>query len=190
MDLNILKSLDSGSGSTIEDYKFLYGFVSLVRPKRIFEVGTHFGVSAIAMAAALKDEGLNSKVISVDIDEKCLQIAKEQIEQVGLSQYVELIHGDSSVAKCYVGFDVAFIDGDHSYEACKKDFENLKNKTTYILLHDSVISEVSMLVREISKSPELEVINLSFGNVGASWSFNKVVYCSFPGIAIVKRLKQ
>lgn len=188
MDFEVLKPLNCGAGSTFGDYKLLYGFVSLVRPQRIFEVGTHFGFSAIAMAAALKDENLNSKIISVDVNPACLQVARQQLERVGLLSFVELIRGDSSVALNYPRFEVAFIDGNHAYEACKKDFENLKDRTTYVLLHDSVITEgVARLVREISESGEFDVLNLDRGQLGDCWSENKIVSRSFPGIAIVKR---
>ena len=187
MDLS-LKSLNSGSGSTLGDYKFLYGFVSLIRPKRILEIGTHRGASTIAMAMALRDEGLeDSRIISVDIIKSYLEIAAEQIERLGLSKYVELVHGNSSMVRNYPFFDVVFIDGNHSYEGCKRDFENVKDKATYIILHDAVSTEdVAKLVKEISRTMEYELLNIDIGNAGEQWSLNKLVYRSFPGIAVVK----
>ena len=136
-----MKGIDTGKGCTLGDYKFLYGFVSMIRPKTIVEIGTNRGGSAVAMAMALRDERLtNSRIVSIDINKGYLEIAKKQLKELGLLKYVFLRHGDSSLVYEYSSFDMAFIDGDHTYEGCFKDFNNLKNKATYILIHDSTQS--------------------------------------------------
>jgi len=46
----------------------LYGLVRFLRPRRILEVGTARGFSALVMAAALRDSGLSDgKIITVDV---------------------------------------------------------------------------------------------------------------------------
>lgn len=183
-----LKGLDTGNGSTLEDYKFLYGFVSLIRPKRILDIGTNMGGSAIAMAMALRDEGLTkSKIVSIDIVETFLRKAQAQIDQLELSDYVELVRGDSSITKTLPSFDVVFIDGDHSFEGCLKDFENVKDKTNYVVIHDSAsIDAVRKAIKTIRETGKYDVLNMDVGNWGEQWSLNRVAYRSYPGIAIVK----
>lgn len=188
MTLETLKELKSGVGSTLGDYKFLYGFISLIKPRRIVEIGTHYGLSAIAMALALRDEGLTkSRILSIDIACHVLEVAKKHLEQLGLQKYVQLVCGDSSIIGEYSRFDVAFIDGDHSYEGCLKDFNNVKDKATYILIHDAAILEgISRAVEEIRTREKYEVFNMNIGDKGEQWSYGKVVYRAYPGIAIIK----
>lgn len=210
MTFETLKKLDSGAGSTLGDYKFLYGFVSLIRPKKIIEIGTNFGLSAIAMAMALRDEGLTeSRIVSIDINPDVLKMAKQQLEQVSLLKYVTLIHGDSSIVESYPQidmvkyitliprrpskvevcppFDMAFIDGEHAYEDCLADFNRLKNRATYILIHDSMGNgEIERVVETIADTGKYDVFNLDVGNAGKQWKLGKVVFRSYPGFTIIK----
>jgi len=184
----VLRMLDTGSGSTLEDYKFLYGFVSLIRPKRIIEIGTNYGGSAVAMAMALRDEKLEeSKIVSIDINLGCLKIAENQLGQLDLLKYVELHHGTSKLVRNYSHFDMAFIDGDHSYEGCLTDFNNIKNNATYILIHDSAqFEEITKAIQIIKNMKIYQVLNLDIGNQGIQWSLNKPKYHSYPGFVIIK----
>ena len=185
MTFEVLKALDGGIGSTLEDYKFLYGFVSLVKPKRVLDIGTNYGLSAIVMAMALRDCNLEeSMVFTVDISESCQEVARKQIGKVGLSKYIKVIYGTSSDIGGF--FDVVFIDGNHSFSGCMKDFNNVANRATYILIHDSTqLHKVSETVKEIRKKGH-SVLNIDIGQRGEAWSHGKVVYRSYPGIAIVK----
>lgn len=189
MGLDVLKALDSGSGCILGDYKFLYGFVSLIKPKRIVEIGTNYGLSAITMALALRDSELTeSKIISIDISLGCLEKAQAQINQLGLSNYVKLIHGDSSIIDEHPPFDLAFIDGDHSLEGCLEDFERLKDKATYIIIHDSTsIDAVGDAIKAIRETGKYDVLNIDVGNMGSQWSLNKIVCRAYSGMALVKK---
>jgi precorrin-6B methylase 2 len=183
-----LKEIYTGEGSTLGDYKFLYGFVSMIRPKTIFEIGTNRGGSAIAMAMALRDEGLKkSRIVSIDVNEGCLEVAQKHLEQLDLQQYVVLRLGDSSLASSYPSFDMVFIDGDHTYEGCLRDFNNVKDKTKYILIHDTTQSDgVRSMVKTIEAEAVYKILNLDVGGPGVQWSLGEPVCYSPPGIAIVK----
>jgi len=186
-----LKKIDTGMGSTLGDYKFLYGFVSMIRPKTIVEIGTNCGGSAVAMAMALRDAGLTkSRIVSIDINKGYLEIARNQLKKLGLLKYVFLRHGNSSLVYDYASFDMAFIDGDHTYEGCLADFHNLKNKTTYVLIHDSAQNEgVSKAVENIERMKSYKVFNLDIGEHGPQWSLGKPVYNAYPGISLVTKRK-
>lgn len=183
-----LKEIDTGKGSTLGDYKFLYGFVSMIRPKNIVEIGTNRGGSAVVMAMALRDEGLtDSKIVSIDVNEGYLGIAEKQLKQLDLLKYVDLCLGDSSLVHECPFFDMAFIDGDHTYEGCLADFNNLKNRATYILIHDSTQEDGALkVVRDVEGMRSYKVLNFNVGNQGIQWSFGKPVYHAFPGIAVIK----
>ena len=188
MTFEVLKKLDNSGGSILGDYKFLYGFISLVKPRRILEVGTCYGVSAIVMAMALRDFKLvKSRILTIDINHVVIERATTQIHELGLSKYVEVRCCTSSALDSETFFDVVFIDGDHTYEGCMLDFNNVKDRATYILIHDShQHGGVRQTVEEIKNTGLYEFINIDIGGPGSQWSRNRVVYRSYPGIAVIK----
>lgn len=84
--------------------------------------------------------------------------------------YIEftLIKGDSDVVvKSLPQMEhvCCFIDGNHSYEGCLKDFENIYKKMSrgYILFHDSQFEEVNKVVKRACELPDIK-------NLGQVWS--------------------
>jgi predicted O-methyltransferase YrrM len=79
------------------------------RPKRILEIGTLFGYSAILMARLLPDDG---KVVTIEINERSANISKKNIEGAGLSDKIEVLIGDALevIPKLDGRFDLMFID--------------------------------------------------------------------------------
>jgi caffeoyl-CoA O-methyltransferase len=83
--------------------------------RRILEIGTLGGYSAIHLARALPDDG---GMISLEIDEHHARVARNNIARAGLSDKVEIRVGDAhellaSLTEDNEGpFDVIFIDAD------------------------------------------------------------------------------
>lgn len=86
----------------------------------IVEIGVKYGTSATAFAL-MASPGV--EIHSIDIDDVAGR--KEYWERTGLDQVVTYHLGDSvDIAKTWEkSIDVLFIDGDHSYEGCKRDIE-------------------------------------------------------------------
>jgi caffeoyl-CoA O-methyltransferase len=88
-----------------------------IRPKRILEIGTFTGYSAICMAAGLPDGGV---LHTIDIDEELEDIAAAHIAKAGLTEkIVRHIGKAADVIPTLNGpFDLVFIDADkQAYEA-------------------------------------------------------------------------
>lgn len=111
-----------------EQGQFMTMLVSLLKPRRILEIGTFTGYSAIAMGLALVEEG---KLLTCDIDPHHTTIAKRYWAEAGLENKIELhlrpaletLHHLLSVEQQESSFDLIFIDGDknnypHYYEQC------------------------------------------------------------------------
>src|SRR5215510_2536687 len=62
--------------------KLLHILARMQRAKRILEVGTLGGYSAIWLARALPQDG---RLVTLEIDPKCAQIARENIARAGLA---------------------------------------------------------------------------------------------------------
>jgi predicted O-methyltransferase YrrM len=176
LDLDRLKSLDSSPGSVVGDYCFLYGWVCLLRPERIAETGTSHGLSSIVMAQALQDMGVNGEIFTVDTNAEALIVARRQINAFGFSDRVKIACGDVS-ALAGGRYDLAFIDGDHTYDAARRDIEALHGRTSVLLLHDA--SLCPGVRRAADEFPGRRLLIASA--VGEQWSGGCVVYQSAPG---------
>ena len=130
-----LNKLLRGDGCTAEDYMFIYGLVCTLRPKLIAEVGTNKGASAIIMSSAMEMFDINGQIFTCDIRKEYYEIAIREIQKAGYSNKVNVLHGQVNKLPNLM-YDLAFIDGDHSYEGTKADFDYLKDKCKYILFHD------------------------------------------------------
>lgn len=95
--------------------QFLHLLVRAIRARRILEIGTLGGYSAIWMARALPDDG---RLISLEISEQHASVARGNIARAGLERIVEVrvapaletlarLKADGEAA-----FDLVFIDAD------------------------------------------------------------------------------
>lgn len=142
--------------------RMLYTLVKLIRPGLTVETGCFIGYSTLCMAQALEEVG-SGHIHSFDLfpaDQPVespvlghcrnrLEASRGHIEHAALSHRITLHQGDSSsnisalmgTLKEQPSIDLAFLDGDHTTEGCKKDFfavdPHLK-PGGLILLHDTI----------------------------------------------------
>lgn len=106
--------------------QFMALLVKLIGAKRIIEIGTFTGYSALVMAEALPDEG---RVVTCDVSAEWTAIARRYWRQAGVDRKIELRLApaldtlNELVATAADTFDFAFIDADklslrHYYEHC------------------------------------------------------------------------
>lgn len=95
---------------------FLYQCMRMMNPKRVAELGTFTGYSAISMAMGLSDD---AKLFSIDIDSEIQKIAKKFLSETGKEKSVEFICGNGSdkfqeLLETYgeSSFDFCFLDAD------------------------------------------------------------------------------
>jgi hypothetical protein len=104
------------------------------------EIGTRSGVSTTMFALAARDVG--GRVYTMDITDEKNSDARHNVGLVGGEEYVTFIHADSSKTDFPEPIDVLFIDGDHSYDGVKGDYErhapNVKQGGV-IFFHDACI---------------------------------------------------
>jgi predicted O-methyltransferase YrrM len=105
-----------------EQGQFLALLVRLTGARRILEIGTFTGYSALAMALALPEEG---GIVACDISEDWTRIAREAWVEAGVGERIDLRLApaletlDALLAAGEAGrFDFAFIDADkENYQA-------------------------------------------------------------------------
>ena len=108
---------------------FLYQCIRMMNPKRVFELGTFTGHSAISMALGLS---AGAKLFSIDIDPEMQAVAKNFLQETAKDKNVEFLCGNGSekleeLLNTYgeSSFDFCFIDADkenydHYYEMALK----------------------------------------------------------------------
>jgi predicted O-methyltransferase YrrM len=91
--------------------RLLRSLVIATAAKKILEIGTAIGYSAVWMAQALPPDG---QLISFEIDQSRAATARANVERAGLGTTISVIVGDAArfLHKVAGPFDVIFQDGD------------------------------------------------------------------------------
>ncbi len=136
----------------------LYTLVRSLRPKRMLEVGRARGGSTFIIAEAIKHlEG--AEFVSMDPnnwpEHSIPTILRHNLEEsYGVHFIDEYCPWALPAAKELAGddFDVIFLDGDHSYDAVKRDLLGLLPFLVsggYILMHDSHFHPLRRAINEV-----------------------------------------
>jgi hypothetical protein len=175
-----------------------YGLARALRPKHVVVVGSGFGFSVVCLALALKDnaEGALSFVdpsYSILKDGPLRTVGgasqwddpaqvRAHFRRFGVDQVVT--HFKMTSTEFFAGYtdralpriDLAFIDGNHSYEDVRHDFlATLRHsrRDSYLLLHDTNIyvrellrhAGVKRWLKVIDRRPEcFEVVDFPFSS--------------------------
>ena len=125
----------------------------------VLEIGVSDGTSSLAFLKGLKDRPKGGNLCSVDKD-RCQDLAVKAIrffELEGLWEY-NVKDSCSFFQSNNREFDIVLVDGDHSYEGAKRDFEEslkILRPGGVILIHDTFMGQdsgnhsVSKLIKEI-----------------------------------------
>ncbi|KOP82306.1 class I SAM-dependent methyltransferase [Cytobacillus solani] len=130
---------------------FAYDLVRFMKPKKIVELGTHYGASFFSFCQALKDEGLSSKCFAIDTwqgDEHSglygedVFLTVKDIVDLYYSSIAELVRTtfDEAVSRFEdQSINILHIDGYHTFEAVSHDYQTWLPKLSdngVILFHD------------------------------------------------------
>ncbi len=142
----------------------LYTLTFCLRPRRILEIGTYQGGSALVVNSALQSLGSDGRVFCVDpqpaIDPEHWQL---------LEARTSLVEGHSPdvlpevVRQAGGRFDLVLVDGDHTYEGVLADAEGVLpcvQPGGYILFHDGFHADVKRAIDEFVAAHPKEVIDL------------------------------
>ena len=130
----------------------LYGLARSLKPKVCVEIGSARGKSACAVGLALRRNG-GGKLYAIDphritnwndtnsVDS--LAIITENLRKAGVTEQVEIVRQTSgAAAKGWdKKIDLIFIDGDHSYEGVKADWDLFLphlNEFGVVVFHDTL----------------------------------------------------
>lgn len=128
--------------------KLLHVLAKTIGAKRVLEVGTLGGYSTIWLGRAL---GSGGRLITLEIDEKCAEVATRNIRRAGLSDAVEIRLGpalDAMAGMYRLGvepFDLVFIDADKPATADYFDWALNLTRRGSLIITDNVIRKGQLI---------------------------------------------
>ena len=132
---------------SFDEAAYLYRLVRSLGPATIVEIGRFKGGSTLLMATAM-DRG--ARLISYDLHLPMVRdvygpeqdaLLRTALARYGVDDRVELVVGDSTSAAPKQEYDLVFVDGDHTYEGARADYDvwgNALRVGGHLLYHDAV----------------------------------------------------
>lgn len=141
-----LKDSDAGGLPEINvspnEGKLLYLLAKITGARRILELGLLGGYSTIWLARALPEDG---RLVSLEIDETSIQVARKNLERAGVLSRVDIRHGpaletlEKMVKSRESAFDLIFIDADKANYPAYLDSCLRMTRPGSVILADNVI---------------------------------------------------
>ncbi len=131
-----------------ESIRLLEIIIKIANAKRILEVGSAIGYSAIRMSKATGGE-----VTTIELSDEMADIAEENIKKAGLSDKINLIRGDGrEVIPTIEGeFDLIFID------AAKGQYQEFFNEAKRLLRVGGILVSDNVLFKGMTATDELVI---------------------------------
>jgi len=118
--------------------KVLETFSYMIRPKRVLEIGTYTGYSAICLANGLAEGG---KLITIDVNDEISHVAEKYIEKSGHKENIQFMIGDAKdiIPTLSETWDMVFIDADKENYAMYYDLIFDKVRPGGFIIADNVL---------------------------------------------------
>ena len=123
---------------------FLQFIVQMLKPKRILEIGTFTGYSAICLAKKLPEGG---RLTTIEANVEYEEIIRKYFDKAQVTNKIDLIFGDAKqvIPTLTDGFDLVFIDADKINYPTYYDLVIGKVNVGGFILADNVIWEGKVL---------------------------------------------
>ena len=136
---------------------FLEFMTSMKKPKRILELGTAVGFSSILMYEA---SGVEPEIITIERDEKMIELATMNLEKFNLSDKIKIEQGDclEVLEKLEEPFDLIFMDaGKGHYNHFLPHCLRLLNKDG-IIIADNVLFRGMVACKDLVKRRKITIV--------------------------------
>lgn len=124
--------------------QFLQFIVQMLKPKRVLEIGTFTGYSAICLAKKLPEGG---RLTTIEANVEYEEIIRKYFDKAQVTNKIDLIFGDAKqvIPNLTDGFDLVFIDADKINYPTYYDLVIGKVNVGGFIMADNVIWEGKVL---------------------------------------------
>ena len=169
--------------------RLLKMLVTMIRPKRILEVGTFSGYSALCMAEGLDDDG---KLYTFEINDEMEDFTRPWIVQSPVADKIIFTIGDANLLAPQLGitFDMAFIDGD------KRTYIEIYEMTMKLLrvggflLADNTLWDGHVIDSAYDHDQQTLGIRAFNDHVQADQRVEKVILPLRDGLTLIRKIKE
>ena len=166
---------------------FLKMISHAVQPKRILEIGTFTGYSAICLAAGLQPGGL---IHTVDIEEELDFLSSKYFEEAGLKDTIITHIGKAAeiIPTLNETFDLAFIDADKVNYELYYDLVFDKVRPGGFILADNVLYEGEVTLPEDQQSKNARAMHLFNEKIKADPRVEQMIIPVRDGIMMIRKI--
>ena len=192
---NLLTELLEKTYSERSDKSMLSGFYQgrllsmlskMLHPRRILEIGTYMGYSALCLAEGLADDG---KIITLDMQPETNEIAKEFWARTLLYSKIESYLGNAPDIIPQLGdtFDLVFIDADKPNYANYYDLVFPKLRIGGIILADNVLWSGKVLDLETYNDESTVALDEFNKKVQADNRVSNILFAVRDGLLTIRK---
>ncbi len=167
--------------------RMLKMFCSMMSAKRILEIGTFTGYSALCMAEALPEDG---ELHTLEINDEMEEFLDEVFEKSGMAEKIHLHIGDASqiIPQLEGLFDVVFMDGNKRHYSEYFDVVFPKLRLGGLLIADNTLWDGHVL--EDSKDAQTVGIQKFNDKVLSDDRVERVIVPVRDGMTLIRKIKQ
>jgi len=168
--------------------RLLAMFSRMIVPRRILEIGTFMGYSALCLAEGLTTDG---KIITLDINEETNRIAKEFWAKTKYQGKIESLLGNAGeiISNLDETFDLVFIDADKPAYASYYDAVFPKLRVGGVIIADNVLRGGKVLEVETSDDEDTVALHKFNRKVQSDERVSNVLLAVRDGLMVVRKEK-
>ena len=167
--------------------RLLRMLVHMIRPRRILEVGTFSGYSAISMAEGLEGEG---HLWTFEINDEMEDFTRKWIEESPVADRITFLIGDAITEAPRLGikFDMVFIDGDkRTYVETYEMAMQLLNSGGFIVA-DNTLWDGHVVDHQYDNDHQTKGIERFNDHVAADPRVERVILPMRDGLTLIRKI--
>ncbi|MGI8789085.1 MAG: O-methyltransferase [Pyrinomonadaceae bacterium] len=193
----VLQTLREKTFGERDDKAMLSGFYQgrllamlskMIQPRRILEIGTYMGYSAMCLAEGLREDG---KLFTLDIEPETNQIAKSFWAKSEYADKIESFLGNASeiIPTLDGTFDLVFIDADKPAYAAYYDLVFPKLRVGGIIIADNVLRDGKVLNAEKETDENTVALHKFNQKIQADERVSNILLAVRDGLMVLRKEK-
>lgn len=160
----------------------------MIRPKRILELGTFTGYSALCLAEGLAEGG---QLVTIEHNDELEETIKRNLSRSSLCNLIELIIGDckSELKKIEGPFDLVFIDADKREYCAYLDLVYPLVPVGGFILADNTLWDGHIIDAAYDKDKQTLGLRAFNDRLAADERFEQVILPIRDGLTIIRKIK-